>query len=314
MNDAGAETETKAKAKSKVRRKAKRKRGLDPEVEPRPVDAAPDDPALAFVDAHLHLNDVEAALRLMDAHALPRAIVFWGRDSDNDSLAAAAAAHPGRFAPFYSVSPEREAYRRAWDEHDVSVLGPLDAALASGDYAGIGEISVTHFAGHGFPEATYGPLHPLAIGIVELARKHHVPVTVHCEATDIEAFERLLTRFANVDIIWAHGGYTDVETARRMLDAHPRLTYELSARTWLNHPRSASYSIYDDRDTAGSKWLALIEDHPTRFVVGTDAPLHSADSDRAKVAGVQRLLQQLRPDTRRRVAHDNITSLLGASG
>lgn len=36
--------------------------------------------------------------------------------------------------------------------------------------------------------------------------------------------------FPGVAVIWAHGGYTGLAEARRMLARHPNLHYELSAR------------------------------------------------------------------------------------
>lgn len=285
----------------------KRRRGLRPEAEPQPH--GPRD-GLAFVDAHVHLNDVDMARSVMGELGVRKAIVFWGRDSSNASIREAANADPGTFVPFYSVSPERDAYRESWDAGDTTLLGRVDTALGSGQFVGIGELSVTHFAGHGFPEAEYGPLHPLSVGLFELAKKHGVPVTIHCEVTAIESLVTLLRRFESVPVLWAHGGYTPYAVAKRMLAEHPNLTYELSARTWRHHPRSPEYTIYRDQDAVWPQWLQLIEDNPERFVVGTDAALHSIDNARAKIGGVQRLLEQLTPATRARVASGNIERLL----
>ena len=57
-------------------------------------------------------------------------------------------------------------------------------------------------------------------------------------------------------------------------------------------------------------WLELIEAHPDRFIVGTDAALHSLERSLEQAAGVQRLLEQLSAETRRKVARDNILRLL----
>ena len=111
-------------------------------------------------------------------------------------------------------------------------------------------------------------------------------------------------------VIWAHGGYTSYAVAKRMLAEHDNLTYELSARTWRHHPASPEYSIYRDREDVWPQWLELIETNPQRFIVGTDAALHSIENARAKIGGVQRLLEQLSPRTRELVASGNITRLL----
>lgn len=57
-----------------------------------PAAFAQQSSALPFVDAHVHMNRPAALLRLMDQAGLDKAVVFWGRQSDNRVLAAAAQA------------------------------------------------------------------------------------------------------------------------------------------------------------------------------------------------------------------------------
>ncbi len=272
-------------------------------------------PALAqhvpFIDAHVHLNDEPMQLALMQRHGAERAVIFWGRNSDNESIADAARRHPDRFIPFVSVSPERAAYKRAWDAGDAALLHSLDGLLASGRFMGIGEISSTHFPSPGLPEADYDPLGPTLTGIMALARKHRVPVMVHIEITRIKELAQLLEQFRDVPVIWAHGGYTPLFLARRMLEQHPNLHYELSARTWPQHPRSPDYTILHNGQDVWPEWLALIEAKPERFMVGTDASHRSAQSEAMKAESVQAFLRQLTPPTRERVASANLLDLLG---
>ena len=265
---------------------------------------------IPFIDAHVHLNDERMQLELMQRHGVERAVVFWGRNSDNESVAAAAKRHPDRFIPFASISPERAAYRRGWENDDPGVLETLDAMLATGLYKGIGEISVTHFPSPGLPEADFNPNGATLRGILALARKHRVPVMVHAEWTRLREFSELLRAFPDVPVIWAHGGYTPLFIAQRMLDQHPNLTYELSARTWPVHPRSPDYTILRDGQNVWPQWLAFIESNPGRFLVGTDASHRSAESEAMKFQSVQNFLRQLTPATRDLVARGNIMKLL----
>ncbi|NKB59964.1 MAG: amidohydrolase family protein [Alphaproteobacteria bacterium] len=266
---------------------------------------------LSFVDAHVHLNQSETYLGLMETHHLPKAIVFWGRSSNNLSLIESAKAHPGSLIPFVSISPERRRYRPYWKSDDTALLAELDALLSSGHAKGIGEISVAHFPSRGFPEADFDPLGAMMTGIMRLADRHGVPINIHCEITRLREFSKLLEKFPNVKVIWAHGGYTPYFIAKRMIAQHANLTYELSARTWRNHPRSPDYTIFRNDNDVWPRWLALIEDNPTRFIVGTDASQRSRQSDSRKIESVQRLLRQLSPATRQRVAQDNILDLIG---
>jgi predicted TIM-barrel fold metal-dependent hydrolase len=134
---------------------------------------------------------------------------------------------------------------------------------------------------------------------------------VHAEWTRLREFSELLRAFPDVPVIWAHGGYTPLFIAQRMLDQHPNLTYELSARTWPVHPRSPDYTILRDGQTVWPQWLAFIEGRPDRFIVGTDASHRSAESEAMKFQSVQNFLRQLTPGTRASVARGNLLKLVG---
>ena len=273
--------------------------------------ASPHTDPIPFIDAHVHLNDEAMQLDLMRRYGAERAVVFWGRRGDNESVAASVGRHPDRFIGFVSISPERAAYRAQWDRDDPALLETLDELLASGRFRGIGEISPTHFPSPGFPEADYDPAGRTMTGILGLARKHRVPVLLHVEWTRLDAFSTLLSRFPDVAVIWAHGGYTPLFVAARMLDRHPNLHYELSARMWPVHPRSPDYTILRDGARVWPQWLALIESRPDRFVVGTDASHRTIDSEVMKFESVQAFLKQLSPSTRDRVARTNLLALIG---
>ena len=263
-----------------------------------------------FIDAHVHLNDPAMQRALMAEYGISRAVVFWGRNSGNESVLAAAEAAPDLFIPFASVSPERRSYRASWAGDGQAMLAELASLLATGRFRGIGEVSPVHFPSAGFPEADFSPLSPAMLGIMALARRHDVPVMIHCEVTRITEFSELLERFSDVTVIWAHGGYTPLFLAERMLKRHPNLVYELSARTWPRHPRSPDYTIFRNEREVWPEWLSLIEAMPDRFIVGSDASHRSAASERVKIESVQRLLSQLSPVARKAVAEQNLIRLL----
>jgi predicted TIM-barrel fold metal-dependent hydrolase len=274
-----------------------------------PLAQAPATP-VPFIDAHVHLNDERMQLELMQRHGAERSVIFWGRNGDNNTVAEAARRHPDKFIAFASISPERSAYRRAWSASDTGLLQNLDQLLATGHFKGIGEISSTHFPSPGFAETDYSPTGPMLTGIMTLARKYRVPVMVHIEITRLTEFAQMLKQFADVPVIWAHGGYTPLYIAQRMLSEHPNLYYELSARTWPQHPRSPDYTILRDGKQVWPEWLALIESKPERFLVGTDASHRTLESETMKAESVQAFLRQLKPETRERVGRANLLGLI----
>jgi predicted TIM-barrel fold metal-dependent hydrolase len=263
-----------------------------------------------FVDAHVHLNDESMQLEMMQRFGAKRAVVFWGRNSDNETIAAAVDRHPDRFIAFASISPERSSYRSAWEAQDATLLTALDALLASRRFKGIGEISAVHFPSPGLPEADYDPMGSMLQGILALARKHRVPVLVHIEVTRMRELSSLLEAFPDVPVIWAHGGYTPLFLARRMMERHQNLHYELSARTWPRHPRAPDYTILRDGKTVWPEWLKFIESMPDRFIIGTDASQRSRENEIMKFESVQGFLRQLSPATRARVAETNLLNLI----
>jgi Tat protein secretion system quality control protein TatD with DNase activity len=274
------------------------------------VELRPEAETVPFVDAHVHLNDESMQLEMMRRCGAKRAVVFWGRSSDNESIADSVKRHPDLFIAFASISPERAAYRKAWDVHDTALLRALDELLASGRFRGIGEISAVHFPSVGLSETDYDPMGPMMNGILTLARKYRVPVMVHIELTRLKELSSLLEKFHDVPVIWAHGGYTPLFIARRMLERHPNLYYELSARTWPRHPRSPDYTILRDGRNVWPDWLALIESKAERFIVGTDASHRSRESEIMKCDSVQAFLRQLSRVTQDRVARTNLLRIL----
>ncbi|HUE86941.1 MAG TPA: TatD family hydrolase [Vicinamibacterales bacterium] len=275
--------------------------------------AAQQQPAYSYSDAHVHLNDPEAWVRIMDELGIRRSIVLRGRNADNAALREAGHRWPGRILPFVSVSPEHGEFRDAWTADDGRLASLVDSLLSQGGYFGIGEISVSHFPAVGFPEADFDPGGVTMRALVRLAEKHGVPIMIHCEITRLREFEALLRDNRDVTVIWAHGGYTPLFLARRLLEQHPNLIYELSARTWARHPRSPDYTIFRNETNVWPEWLALIESMPTRFLVGTDASGRSEGGDTANARRVQLFLDQLSPTTRSQVAQHNLDRILGLS-
>ena len=70
---------------------------------------------------HVHLNNLDMQLALMNEFGVERAVIFWGRLSDDEAITAAAQKHPGRFVPFASISPERTAFRPQWERDDPAI-------------------------------------------------------------------------------------------------------------------------------------------------------------------------------------------------
>ena len=159
------------------------------------------------------------------------------------------AAAPGRVVP--ELRPYRQRVIAGNWTHNPAVVDWLAERLKPGAYAGIGEI---HF--YSMESADWDVVRR----VVALARERGVFLHVHARAPIIE---RILALDPEVKIIWAHAGLHDgPATIVRLLDAHPRVTAELSLRAPNIMP-----PLKEEMDPA---WRALLLRHQDRIIVGTD--------------------------------------------
>jgi hypothetical protein len=199
-------------------------------------------------------------------------------------------------------------------------------ALYPGFWQGIGEVFLRH---DDLTALTYGEApraNSTAFGrVLELAAKHHLPVLVHSnigpswrqQPDYLDEMESAIRQHPDTRMIWAHAGisrriviadHTDI--LRRLLRQYPNLSVDLS---WVIFEQEIAPGGTLDR-----RWVSLIEEYPGRFMIGSD----TGDFSDQYTSILQRtyvLLDALKPETARKLAHDNFLALLpvnrpGASG
>jgi predicted TIM-barrel fold metal-dependent hydrolase len=202
--------------------------------------------------------------------------------------------------------------------------------------AGFGEMSTEHFSLPQSPvkDYEYAPAdHPLMLLLADIAAEHNVPIDLHMEAVpedmdsnlkapnpprlhgNFAALERLLAHNPRAKLIWAHAGQDNTgfrtpELMRGLLSRHPNLYMEIKydpTALGKNPPVDASGKLKPE-------WLKLYEDFPDRFIIGSDQhydPLATAPLARAQANA--KLLDQLPPDLRRKIALDNPLRLYNES-
>jgi hypothetical protein len=171
--------------------------------------------------------------------------------------------------------------------------------------AGFGEIAVLHFSlvpQHSFEEVPIE--HPLLYALAEVAGTRQAVIDLHMDPIladgtptpdglkvppnpptlrgNIAGFEKLLAHERNARIVWAHGGsdFTGNMTPAligRLMDAHPNLFMSLrpvpaAAAAAAGGPFGLRYyNLMVSPKGIEPAWLALLERHRTRFVMGGDA-------------------------------------------
>ncbi len=318
-------------------------------ADPQSVHAAPPH-RYRIADCHLHLVDflqtgdtLPELLQAMDRAGVERTMVCgmplvkkWDgaevirpnhyRDDDarcywysaTDVVVARAvlalpAADQARFFPFVC----------GFNPTDRNAVDHVKRMIAwyPGFWKGIGEIMTRHDSLTRLTEGETARADHVALDAVyELAARHDLPVLLHSDVSSatkreplyLHELESALRRHPRTHFLWAHAGVsraTDVPTlpqeVRRLLVDYPNLTVDLS---WL---------VYDVCLTKDGKpvrvWVDLLEAFPERFVIGSDIVAKFAHYSE-KIQRYYVVLDALKPETARKVAHDNFVALMPHAG
>lgn len=216
-----------------------------------------------FSDVHLHFN-WDQAENLTPAQAVQRL------RNNNITLAVVSSTPPElalmlRKAAGPWVIPFFRPYLDAQGRHrwfvDDRVIAATRQALASGNYYGIGEFHLIPGIG---PRKDNKILH----GLIGLAVKYDVPVSIHTEASDQRYFQPICKRHPQARFLWAHaGGLLSAAQVATLLEACPNVWVDMSARD------NYRYILTPITDKAGNllpEWIKVITAYPDRFMTGAD--------------------------------------------
>ncbi len=186
-----------------------------------------------------------------------------------------------------------------------------------GFWQGIGEIMTRH---DDLTALTYGDVahadSPSLDPIYKLAAEHDLPVSVHCDISSVwrrepiylPEIENAVHAHPETRFIWCHAGIsrrievpTLTKELRRMLKTYPNLWIDIA---WV---------VFEDYIDKGGKvdadWTAMLEEFPDRFIIGSDKVGHFATYPQ-EMQKYYALLDTLKPETARKVGHDNFLSVL----
>ena len=229
--------------------------------------------------------------------------------------------------------------------------GFVDAAgrLLDQGAIGFGEIAVLHLSlldTHPFEEVP--ALHPLVLALARLADQRKAVIDLHMDAVpgpsmrtpqslkvppnpptlneNITGFKRLLAEHPSARIVWAHGGsdFTGNLTPAlvgRLMDAHPNLFMSFRpVPPQVNSVNPFGLRFYNLMLTPAGiepSWLALLQRHSDRFVMGSDcffvsaaanpdgAPARFGRANQGRLAAAGALLGKLSPELQAKIAVKN---------
>lgn len=256
-----------------------------------------------IVDAHSHLPNLQvldALVQAMARHNIQKVVLLGVggvQKQDVEWITVAARKYPDKVVPGGPVP----------DPLNPGEARRLDSLLASGAYKALGEVHIRQVSRRierKPDDAAFGR-------ILEVAAKHEVPVVIHAELNDEAAasLERALRNHPKTIIVLAHGGSADPKVLERLLARNPNLMVDLSGLHFLRSPALAT-----EKGPLDSRWKALIEKMPDRFLVGIDvwAPqlFEPRILDRL-MAWTRRILGEVAPEAAEKIAHKNATRLFG---
>jgi predicted TIM-barrel fold metal-dependent hydrolase len=185
-----------------------------------------------LVDCHSHvIQRMPPGVAPLDEATLVRALGENGIDRGVAFGAAGGRSSGSRLVPVLALGG------------DLPSRSDLRALLSTGDYRGI-KMSVRHFPFPMQPRGINGRADSGAVQeIAAAAADTGWPLTLHLDGPDVADLARLCTAVPRAAIVWAHAGTTPPQfgggappaTVARMLDSHPGLHVDLSARApgWM---------------------------------------------------------------------------------
>ncbi|MDH5514352.1 MAG: amidohydrolase [Gammaproteobacteria bacterium] len=219
---------------------------------------------LPVADMHLHykwsqqeVTSPEEALRLLGAAQVAVGVVIG---TPAERALALTQRSGGRLVSIWS--PYREGGDWSRWATDKSVVQRARAALASGNYSGIGEL---HLVGGFAPRSTPGDV---TSQLMTLAAEYDVPVLLHTEFSRADRMRALCTKHPRTRIVWAHAGaILPAAAVESVLASCDNVVAGLAARDpwrFVNNP------ITDTQGKLLPAWRALLLRYPDRFMVGSD--------------------------------------------
>jgi hypothetical protein len=189
-----------------------------------------------------------------------------------------------------------------------------------GFWQGIGEVMARH---DDLTALTYGDparADGKALGrIFDFAADHDLPVFLHSNMGSVwkrepiyaAEVEGAVKNHPRTKFVWCHSGISrriDIPTITDVIDSmlnkYPNLHVDIS---WV---------VYETYLTKGGQvnpdWVKLIEAHPDRFIIGTDKVGHFKDYPQ-EITKYYVFLDALKPETARKLARENLLSVLPKS-
>jgi hypothetical protein len=246
----------------------------------------------SFKDGHIHYNQdmwemlpPDRAIHMLREAGIERALVGSTPTLGTEKLYLQ---DPQLVVPI--MMPYKDYRHRFYWFNDPQLIDYLREQLARVPYVGFGEF---HIFGEDMDSE------PVA-QMIALAQEKQLVLQPH---TDLAGMQILLDKAADLQVIWAHGGFdVPVETLRSLLEHYPNLTIDLSFREGL---------LIDNQQLT-EEWREFLNQYSTRFLTGMDTYKTTRWADLQVLAErTKNWLGQLDKTAAENIAHKNFERLFG---
>lgn len=240
-----------------------------------------------------------------------------------------------KYPEYFIPTTSSGEFPRWWNSPDA-FLDVSRAELQTGDFFAMGEHEFRHYpspeqaaAGRLDRDITVPIDSPIGDKLFAMSAEFQVPFQIHYEIEDalLPALEAMLERHPKALTIWCHLGlvrYPNRNTryspayVRSLIERFPGLHFDLA----VSGPKSVytpsgarDATIFEPNGKIVDAWLALLEQHPDRFMVATDYRPPVENSMPSYIANLQRkfILDTLSERTRHLVAYGNAWRLITGS-
>ena len=204
---------------------------------------------------------------------------------------------------------------------------------------GFGEMTAEHFSmTEKHPYETAPPDHPLFLRLADLAAQYDMPIDIHMEAIpeempmpprfqsppnprmlkpNIAAFSRLLAHNRKAKIIWVHLGWDNtgkrtIALTRKLMTENPNLYMSIRIASGMRERKVVKPTFpLTENGRLKPEWLALFQEFPDRFLIGSDEIIKPADNhpSAGSIRSTLALLGQLPPKLKARIGYENAYGL-----
>ena len=263
--------------------------------------------ALTLFDAHVHLENSitpEEQVAALQKAGLSGAIIFGPNNGRNGDLLTLHDHFPPFIYPFLNADVDNGT---GLTELNDATLTYFDRKLFSGDGWGIGELRFDDASSEAPVDG------PNALRLYDIAAERGAPITLHYDSQDIAALERALDHNPQAILIWARMGEAQAEVVGPLMQKHPNLYLDLSARNPFDKKNGtpADQWLTTDDGALKPEWKTVFETYPDRVLFGTNLGDGSTFERIDQIVDYYRkVLAQLEPAAAEKIAHANAERLL----